>query len=149
MTDPDAEGIERRVRESFARQAFMTTIGASVTRVAPGEVDIRLPVRADLTQQHGFIHASAIAAIADSACGYAAFSLMPADASVLSIEYKINLMAPATGEALLARARVVRAGRTITVCEADVVALEGRAERQVALLVSTMMTVRDRPELGG
>lgn len=147
MAGSQPEGMEQRVRDSFARQAFMATIGASITRVAPGEVDIRLPVRADLTQQHGFIHASAVAAIADSACGYAAFSLMPADASVLSIEYKINLMAPATGEALLARARVIRAGRTITVCEADVVALEGTAERQVALLISTMMTVRDRPEL--
>lgn len=147
-SDPSA-GIEQRVRESFGRQAFMATLGASIARVAPGEVDIRLPVRADLTQQHGFMHASAVAAIADSACGYAAFTLMPADAGVLSIEYKVNLMAPATGESLLARARVVRAGRTITVCEADVVAVEGTAERPVALMVATMMTVSDRSEVRG
>jgi uncharacterized protein (TIGR00369 family) len=142
-----APDFEQRVRDSFGRQAFMATLGATLTRVGPGTVDIRLPVRADLTQQHGFVHAAAVAAIADSACGYAAFSLMPAGAGVLTVEYKINLMAPAEGEELVARGRVVRAGRTLTVCEAEVVALAGGHERLVALLVSTVMTVRDRPDV--
>lgn len=127
----------------------MKTLGARIAKVAPGAVEIHLPVRAELTQQHGFVHAAAVAAIGDSACGYAAFSLMPADAAVLSIEYKINLMAPARGEILVARGRVLRAGRTITVCEADIVAVASGKEESVALLVSTIMTVRDRPGLQG
>ena len=139
--------FEARVRASFAHQPFMATLGAILTRVEPGAVEIRLPVRTDLTQQHGYVHAAAVAAIADSACGYAAFSLMPAESGVLTVEYKINLMAPARGEALLARGRVVRAGYTLTVCEAEVVALEAGEERSVALLVSTVMTVRDRLEV--
>jgi uncharacterized protein (TIGR00369 family) len=139
--------VEARVRSSFDRQPFMATLGASLARVEAGAVDIRLPMRADLTQQHGFLHASAVAAIADSACGYAAFSLMPPDTGVLSIEYKINLMAPARGDEFLARGRVVRAGRTITVCEAEVVAITAGAELPVALLISTVMTVRDRPDV--
>jgi len=139
--------FEARVRASFANQPFMATLGAILTRVQPGAVEIRLPVRMELTQQHGYVHAAAVAAIADSACGYAAFSLMPAQSGVLTVEYKINLMAPARGEALLARGRVIRAGYTLTVCEAEVVALEAGEERSVALLVSTVMTVRDRLEV--
>lgn len=143
MVPADAHFADR-VRASFERQAFMATLGAVLTRVEPGEVDIRLPVRPDLTQQHGFVHAAAIAAIGDSACGYAAFSLMPPDAAVLSVEFKINLMAPAVGEELLARARVVRAGRSITVCQAEIVAIADGEETPVALLTGTMMTIRDR-----
>ena len=127
----------------------MATLGATLTRVEPGIVEIRLPFRPDLTQQHGFIHAAAVAAIADSACGYAAFTLMPAGTGVLSIEYKINLLAPAEGEALVARARVIRPGRTITVCWADVAASAAGAERAVATMVATMMTIRDRPDVVG
>ena len=104
---PDAE-IEQRVRASFARQAFMATIGATLHHVEPGAVEIRMPVRADLTQQHGFVHAGVVASIADSACGYAAFSLMPPDAGVLTVEYKVNLLAAARGDALIARGRVIR-----------------------------------------
>ena len=133
-----------RVRASFAKQAFMNTLGATMTHVAPGEVDIRLAVRPDLTQQHGFVHAGAVASIADSACGYAAFTLMPDDTGVLTVEYKINLMAPAAGQELVARGRVVRAGKTLTVCEARVVAVKDGIEREIALLVSTIMTIRDR-----
>ena len=138
-----------RVADSFARQAFMHTLGAELVRVAPGEADIRLVIRPELTQQHGFVHAAAVAAIGDSACGYAAFSLMPTDATVLSIEFKINLLAPALGSALLARGRVVRAGRTVSVCQAEIVAIDEGEERVVALLTGTMMTVRDRPEVAG
>ena len=144
--DPD---FESRVRASFARQEFMATLGATLERVEPGAIEIHLPVRASLSQQHGFVHAGAVAAVADSACGYAAFSLMPADAGVLAIEFKINLLAPAAGELVIARGRVIRAGRTLTVCQADVVAVANGEERNVAILTSTNMTVRDRPEVRG
>jgi uncharacterized protein (TIGR00369 family) len=140
--DPD---YEARVRASCGRQQVMATIGATLTRVVPGEVEIRLPYRADLTQQHGFMHAGIIATIADSACGYAAFTLMPADAAVLSIEFKINMVAPARGESFIARARVIRAGRSITVCQAEVHAVQGENEVLVAALTATIMTLKDRP----
>lgn len=139
--DPD---FEARVRHSFAQQAVMDTIGARLLRVAPGEVDVELPFRVDLTQQNGFLHAGIVATVLDSACGYAAFTLMPADAGVLSIEFKVNLLAPAQGERIVARARVVRAGRTISVCQADAFALRQGEERHVATLTGTMMTVLPR-----
>ena len=139
--DPD---FERRVRDSFDRQRFMATLGARLARVAPGEVDIELPVREELTQQHGFLHAGALATVADSACGYAALSLMPPGAAVLSVEFKINMLAPARGGRVFAHGRVLRAGKTITVCRGDVVAHSDAGERLVATMVGTMMTVRDR-----
>ena len=132
------------MRASFARQRFMSTLGATLTRVVPGEVDIELAVRDELTQQHGFLHAGALAAAADSACGYAALSLMPAGAAVLSVEFKINLLAPAAGDRVVAHGRVIRAGRIVTVCWGEVTAHTGDSERLVATLVGTMMTVRDR-----
>lgn len=146
MTAPD--GYEARLRESFARQAAMRTIGAEIAHVAPGQVDLRMPYREDLTQQHGFVHAGIIGALADSACGYAAYTLMPPEAGVVSVEFKLNLMAPAAGEAFVARARVKKAGRTITVCTADVFAIRGGEERLVAAMQGTMMTLLDR-ELRG
>jgi uncharacterized protein (TIGR00369 family) len=130
-----------RVRESFGLQRVMSTIGAELTRVEPGEVDIELPFREDLTQQDGFMHAGIVAVIADSACGYAAYSLMPAEASVLSIEFKLNLLAPAVGSRLIARSRVLRAGRTITVCRADVSSVNAGTEKLVATMLGTMMSV--------
>ena len=142
-------GYDARVRASFARQAFMATLGAEIARIAPGRFDIQLPIRDAHTQQHGFVHAGVLATIGDSACGYAAATLMPADVAVLSIEFKINLLAPARGEMVVARAHVVRAGRTVTVCQAEIVAIEQGEERLVATLMGTMMTVRDRPELRG
>ncbi len=146
---PKDERFEQRVRESFAIQKAVRTIGATLERVAPGEVDIALPFRADLTQQHGFLHAGVIATILDSACGFAAFTLMPADAAVLSIEFKVNLLAPATGDRFIARGRVVRAGRTITVCQGDAFAVEKGAERHCASMTATMMTVLGRKGLKG
>jgi uncharacterized protein (TIGR00369 family) len=131
--------FETRVRESFARQTVMTTIGARLARVAPGEVEIELPYRADLAQQNGFVHAGIVTTIADSACGYAAYSLMPAASDVLSVEFKVNLMAPAAGERLVARARVLRPGRTLTVCQSDVFAVRSGEETQVATLLGTMI----------
>lgn len=146
---PQDPNYESRVRASFARQQAMQTMGASLTLVQPGAVEIELPFRVDLTQQHGFIHAGIVAAVLDSACGYAAFSLMPADAAVLSIEFKVNLLAPAKGERLIARAAVKRAGRTVTVCTADAYAFEGEQSKVVATMLATMMCIRGREDLLG
>lgn len=141
---PQDPSYESRVRTSFEKQKFMATIGARLTRVEPGEVDIELTPREDLTQQHGFLHAGVLASAADSACGYAALSLMPPGAAVLSIEFKINMLAPAAGDRLVARGSVIRAGRTVTVCWGEVVAFSAAGEKTVATMVATMMTVRDR-----
>ncbi len=141
--DPD---YIRRVSESFARQRIMQTIGATLTRVTPGEVEIALPFRDDLTQQHGFLHAGVVTTIVDSACGYAALSLMPPGAGVLTVEFKLNLLAPASGARMLARGRVVKPGRTITVCAGEVVAEdEGGTEKLVATMTATAITIHDRP----
>jgi uncharacterized protein (TIGR00369 family) len=144
--DPD---FEARVRRSFALQRVMETIGARLARVAPGEVDVELPFREDLTQQNGFLHAGIVSTVLDSACGYAAFTLMPADAGVLSIEFKVNLLAPARGERIIARGRVVRAGRTISVCTADAFAIQAGAERHVATMTATLMAIAGRENAGG
>ena len=141
---PADPNFDARVRTSFAKQRLMTTIGAQVAEVAAGKVALRLPFRDDLTQQHGFLHAGTIAALADSACGYAALSLMPADAAVLSVEFKVNMLAPAKGDAIIARGEVIRAGKTIMVCRADVYAITGKDEKLVAAMQGTMMVVRDR-----
>ena len=127
---PPDPGFEERVRASFERQRFMRTLGARLVCVEPGLVEIELRQREELTQQHGFLHAGASASIADSAGGYAAYSLMPAGSSVLSIEFKVNLLAPGRGERFLARGRVVRSGRRVSVCEIEVEAHSGgRIER--------------------
>ena len=147
MTDFEAQDpdYETRVRASFMRQRVMETIGAEMTKVAPGEVEIALPFRADLTQQNGYLHAGIVAAIIDSACGYAAMSLTPAGGEVLSIEFKLNLLSPAAGESFVARGRVKRAGRNVTVCTGDLFALNGDgAEKLVATMLATMMNVRER-----
>ena len=145
---PRDPNFERRVRESFAQQRVMTTLGAALVHVAAGEVDIALPFRDDLTQQDGFLHAGIVAAIADSACGYAAYSLMSAESSVLSIEFKLNLLAPAVGTKLVARARVLRSGRTITVCRADVAAITDAADKLVATMLGTMMSIPSEKSAG-
>jgi uncharacterized protein (TIGR00369 family) len=127
----------------------MATIGARLARVVAGEIEIRVPFRPELTQQHGLLHAGVVTSALDSACGYAAFSLMPEGVGVLTVEFKTNLLAPACGEELIARGRVVRAGRTITVCQADASMLAGGAETLVATMLATIMTVRDRPDVAG
>lgn len=144
---PPATGFEARVRASFARQRIMETIGAVLIRVEPGTVEIALPHREDLTQQHGFVHAGVVATILDSACGYAAFSLMPDDVAVLTVEYKINLLRPAHGDRMVARARVVRPGQTLTVCAGDVFAQTGSTEKVVATMLATVMAVPQRDDL--
>lgn len=130
---------ESALRDGFARQAAMSLFGAAIGRIAPGETEITLPFRQELTQQAGTIHAGVVAAIADSACGGAAFSLMPPGSDVVSVEFKLNLLAPALGEHFAARARVVRAGKTISTCAADVFAISGATETLVATMLGTMM----------
>jgi uncharacterized protein (TIGR00369 family) len=144
--DPE---FEARVRASFGRQGIMTLIGARLTRVEPGLVEIELPFRADLTQQHGFFHAGITSTIADSAGGYAAHSLMPAGASVLTTEFKINLLAPADGEFLRARGRVIKPGRTLTVCDVDVFAVKDGRTTPCAKLLETLMCMEGRPDRPG
>ena len=138
---PRNPAFEVRVRSSLARQAFMTTLGARLVSVVPGEVVLELPFHTRLTQQNGFLHAGVLAALADNACGYAALSLMPAEAEVLSVEFKVNLMRPAAAPLFRADGRVVRAGRTLTVCTAEVAALDAGRETVVALMQATMMQV--------
>jgi len=141
--DPD---FEARVRASFGRQTVMTTIGARIERVVPGEVEISLPFRADLAQQHGFLHAGIVTTIVDSACGYAALTLMPPGTGVLTVEYKANFLAPASGVRFLARGRVVKPGRTLTVATGEVVAVaDDDTERPVVTMLATMMAIRERP----
>jgi len=133
-----------RVRSSFARQQFMDTLGASLHAVAPGAVEITMAPSPAICQQHGFVHAGAISAIADSAAGYAALSLMPPGAGVLTTEFKINLVAPAAGERIVARGRVIKPGRTLTLTQSEVFAVRDGQEKLVALLTATMMTVTGR-----
>jgi uncharacterized protein (TIGR00369 family) len=141
---PQDPEFESRVRASFARQRFMSLLGARIVDVAPGRIVLEFPFREDLTQQHGFLHAGVVTAVADSACGYAALTLMPAGAAVLSVEFKVNLMAPAAGTNFVATGTVARSGRTLTVCSAEVRARHAAGESVVALMQGTMMTVRDR-----
>jgi uncharacterized protein (TIGR00369 family) len=136
MTD---EEIDARVRASFAKQTIMTTIGARVASVKRGEVEIVLPFSDRVLQQHGFIHAGAVATIADSACGYSALSVMPRDAAVLTTEFKIHLLSPAKGDRLRALGRVVRAGKKLVITIGEVFAEGGGASKQVALITASMM----------
>jgi uncharacterized protein (TIGR00369 family) len=139
----DAQAAERRIRESFARQTAMALIGAEIIAVRKGEVEIALPYSPAIVQQHGFFHGGVVAMIADVACGYAALSLMAADAAVLTTEFKINFLSPAAGERLLALGRVVRPGRKLTVCLGEVFALAQASRKPVALMTASMMTIEN------
>ena len=138
------DSYEVRIRSSFAKQGLMTTLGATLGDLAPGRVEIALRPHPGISQQHGFIHAGAISAIADTAAGYAALSLMPAGRGVLTTEFKINLVAPAVGDRMIARGRVVKAGRTLTLAQSEVFAESGGQEKLIALLTATMMTIEGR-----
>lgn len=142
MADPTIDpALVARIEASFARQAMMTTLGARLARVAPGEVEIAMPASAHLSQQHGFVHAGAVATIADSAAGYAALTTMPAGTGVLTAEFKINLLAPASGDELIAKGRVVKAGRTLTLAMAEVFALTDGKPKLCAMLTATLMAI--------
>ena len=132
---------DERVRQSFRKQSFMSTLGAELTVVGEGVLEIRLPFSPSLTQQDGYLHAGAVAAVLDSACGYAALSVAPADHEVLTVEFKVNLLAPASGEAFVAKAHVKRAGRKLTVCTADAFAVIGSKQKVVATMLATIMAV--------
>ena len=142
MNAPADPHFAARIRDSFNRQKAMTLIGAALASVAPGAVEIALPFRDDLTQQKGFIHGGIIGMIADTACGYAAFSLMPAECSLVTVEYKLNILSPATSS-LVARGEVVKAGRTLTIARGEVYAQDGK---HVATMQQTLMMLAGTPD---
>ncbi len=139
--------FEERVRASYARQSAMRLIGATMERVEPGEVEIALPRSAEIAQQHGFVHGGLIGAVLDTACGFASLSLMPADTGVLTVEYKINFLAPAAGERFRMIGRVRKAGRTLTLAEAEAFAQNEGRERLIATMTATMMSIVGRDEV--
>lgn len=142
--------FEARLRASFDRQKMMSTIGAELTLVTPGIIEIEMPFSPDLTQQHGFLHAGVISTALDTACGYAAFSLLPASASVLTIEFKVNLLAPGRGERFLFRGSVTKPGRTIVVADGQAYAIGADGEaRLIATMTGTMMIVVGRQGIEG
>ena len=149
MPQPRNPRFEQVVRDSFAAQKHMASIGAQLTAVSPGEIEIRVPFREDLTQQHGFLHAGVVTAVLDSACGYSALSLTEEGVGVLTVELNANLLAPAKGQELIARGRVLRAGRTITACQGEATMLVNGAETSVAIMLATIVTIRDRPQVVG
>ena len=138
----------QRIQRSFERQGFMTHLGAELTLVEPGLVEIQVPFRAELAQQHGFFHAGVVGTLADNCGGYAAFSLMPADASVLSVEYKMNFLAPAAGERLVSVGRVLKPGKSLTICRCEVQVIKDGTPKLCAASQMTIMTMAgqtDRP----
>jgi uncharacterized protein (TIGR00369 family) len=142
---PKDPNFADRVRASFARQRVMQTLGAEIVDLQPGRIELTMRFAPEFTQQHGFVHDGIIATVLDSACGYAAFSLMPADAAVLTVEFKTNLIAPAKGEQFAFRAHVLKPGKTLTVCDARAFVLDrNHMERLVATMTGTLMAVYDR-----
>ncbi len=137
---PRNPAFAEEIKQSFARQTMMGLIGAELSRVEPGAIEITLPYRADMTQQHGYLHAGIVTTIADTACGYAAYSLMPPNSEVLSVEFKVNLLRPAKGEKFVAVSEVIKAGKTLTVVRADVFGVDHEGQRElVATMLSTMI----------
>jgi uncharacterized protein (TIGR00369 family) len=133
------------IRESFNRQTIMATIGATLESIGEGRAVIALPYAKHICQQHGFLHAGVVTTIVDSACGYAAFSMMPENSSVLTVEFKVNLMAPAKGDRFVAEGRVIKAGRTLMVTQGEVIAYEGDKASTVAIITATMMRLEAKP----
>ena len=140
----DTDDIAQRIRTSFDKQGLMRTIGATLGSIASGQVEIVLVPNPEVSQQHGFVHAGAVSAIADTAAGYAALSLMPEDRGVLTTEFKINLLAPATGERIVARGKVIKTGRTLTLAQTEVFAETQGKERLIAFLTATLMAIHGR-----
>ena len=142
---PQNAGFEALVRRSIAKQPMMQMMGATMETVEPGAVTIRLPFDDRLTQQNGYLHAGAVTTVLDSACGYAAFTLLPAGSNILSVEFKVNLLSPAKGDSFLATGRVLKAGKTLTVCEGELTALEEHGEEKVvAIMTATMIAMRPK-----
>ncbi len=134
--------LEAHVRERFTRQHAMLSMGASLSYLAPGEARIEMPFNPNFTQQDGFIHAGVITTIVDSACGYAAFTLIPTDQRILTVEFKVNFMSPARGEKFIATGKVIKVGRTLTVCSGEVQSLENGERKLIALMQATMIAVK-------
>lgn len=148
LVQPSDREFDTRVRASFDRQPAMTTIGARLARVEPGEVEIHMPFSPHITQQHGFIHGGILGTALDSACGFASLTLMPADCGILTIEYKLNLLAPGRGERFRFVGRVRKAGRTITLADADAFAIDAAGrERLIATMTATEMTITGREDV--
>ncbi len=145
--EPKDKNYKSKVEESFNRQEVMRTINASLSKIEPGKVEIELQYSPEITQQHGFVHAGIVSTVIDTACGYAALSLMPEDAGVLSIEFKVNLLAPAKGELFKATGVVRKPGKTIVVTEGELIAYNGDAEKLVATMVATMMCITGRDNI--
>lgn len=143
---PISDETIARIKESFSRQGLMKHLGAVITHVASGEVTITMPFREELSQQHGYFHAGGTSAIADSAGGYAAFTLFPENSSVLTVEFKMNLIAPAEGNRLEATGHVVKSGRTLTICQLDVFACSGDLRKRVAIGQQTLMCMHGRSD---
>ena len=137
---------EKKIKESFSRQEFMHFINAELVEVKPGYCEIHLPYKKELSQQHGYFHAGIIGTISDNCGGYAAFSLMPAKASVLTVEYKMNIVAPGDGELLIGRAKVIKPGRTLTICNTEVFVVKNGAEKLCATSLMTVMTMYGRAD---
>jgi|SRR5215831_3968633 len=135
-----------RVRENFARQPFMNTLGASLRSVQSGAVEIEVPFRGDLTQQNGYVHAGVITSVLDSACGYAALSVAPDRNDVLSVEFKINLLAPAVGDLFVARSQVKRAGKRLTIAAGDAFAIQDGREKLIATMLATIVNIEPKPD---
>ena len=142
--EPSDAGYKEKVIESFNRQEVMKTVNASILNIRPGEIELEFPFQASLTQQHGFIHAGIVSTVLDSACGYAAFSLMPENAAVLTIEFKLNLLSPAKGERFRAIGRVKKPGKNITVTEGELFSYSEGEQKLIAVMVGTIMSVYDR-----
>ena len=148
MSNPEpAEAMAARVRDSLERQAMMATLGVELVAIEPGRVEMALAYDDRFTQQHGFLHAGAVASVLDSACGYAAYSVMPPDAEVLTVTYTINLLAPAAGQRFTMTGQVVRAGRSLVVCRGE--AFADGAERPFAAMQATMTALYGRPGISG
>ena len=146
LEPPDPRYAER-CRASFGRQQAMALIGARMASIEPGRCEIELPFRADLTQQKGYLHGGIVGMIADTACGYAAYSLMPASASLVTVEYKINILAPGRGERMLARAEVIKSGRTLSIARGEVYAEQGGGQTLCAVMQQTLMMLPDTPDI--
>ncbi|MEO0329465.1 MAG: PaaI family thioesterase [Pseudomonadota bacterium] len=149
MLEPRESNFESKVRASFAKQGIMATIGGSIVSIEPGKVELSMPFSSAISQQHGFVHAGIITTMLDSACGYAAYSLMAPDAEVLTIEIKTNLLAPAKGEQFRFMGRVIKAGRTITFCDGEAFAISNGNEKRIVTMSATMMAITGRQDVRG
>jgi len=144
--DPD---FKNKIKKSFSRQGFMDFIGAEITDIRPGYCEIQVPYKRELSQQHGYFHAGIIGTLADNAGGYAAFTLMPSDSSILTVEYKLNLMAPGDGGLLISRAQVIKPGRTLTICRPEVFVVKNGVQTLCATALMTLMALHGKPDKPG